>query len=208
MKRGVILLGCGGHGSVVLDCLTKLEFETLGVVDRMKPADIGAVPYLGDEDILESYRPEEILLANGVGSVGRTTKRSSLFQRWRQRDFRFATIIHPSAVRAETVSIGEGAQVMAGVVIQPHVRIGNNVIINTSAVVDHHCAIGDHVHVAPGAVLSGTVSVGAGTHIGTGVRVMQNIRIGANCVVGMGVTVLADIPDNTVVSAADHAVWS
>jgi sugar O-acyltransferase (sialic acid O-acetyltransferase NeuD family) len=208
MKRGVILLGCGGHGSVVLDCLSRLGSDILGVVDRMKPAGLGTVPYLGDEDILGSYKPEEILLANGLGSVGRTTKRSGVFQHWCQRGFQFATIIHPSAIRAESAEIGEGAQVMAGAIVQPHVCIGRNVIINTGASVDHHCVIEEHAHIAPGVVLSGTVSVGASTHIGTGVRVMQNIRIGANCIVGVGVTVLADIPDNTVVSAADRAVWS
>lgn len=208
MRRGVILLGAGGHGSVVLDCLLEAGRDVIGIIDLVQPAWTGSIPFLGDDSHLEARALGDVLLANGLGSVSRPTKRMSIFSKWKQRGFEFATLVHPRAVVAASAELAEGAQVMAGAVVQPHARIGSNVIVNTSASVDHHCVIEDHVHLAPGVVLSGTVSVGSGTHVGTGVRVIQNVRIGANCVVGAGITVLGDIPDNTVVSAASRLVWS
>lgn len=208
MRRGVILLGAGGHGSVVLDCLLEAGLDVIGIIDLVQPAWAGSVPFLGGDSHLEALAPGEILLANGLGSVSRPTRRMKMYSKWKQRGFEFATLVHPRAVVASSVELAEGVQIMAGAVVQPHARIGSNVIVNTTASIDHHCVIGDHVHLAPGTVLSGTVSVGSGTHMGTGVRVIQNVRIGANCVVGAGITVLADIPDNTVVSASDRIVWS
>jgi UDP-3-O-[3-hydroxymyristoyl] glucosamine N-acyltransferase len=64
--------------------------------------------------------------------------------------FKLPVIIHPKAVVAKDVEIGEGVFVAAGSVINPGTRIGRNAIINTSSSVDHDCEIGDFVHVAPG----------------------------------------------------------
>jgi len=50
-------------------------------------------------------------------------------------------VIHPRAVISPAPP-AEGAQVLAGAVINPGVTIGENCLINTGAVIDHDCAIG------------------------------------------------------------------
>ena len=81
-------------------------------------------------------------------------------------------ISHVSAAIASDATLGDGAQVMAGAVIQPAARIGRNVLVNTRAVVEHDCVVGDHAHVAPGAVLCGGVSIGESAHIGAGAVIL------------------------------------
>jgi len=70
---------------------------------------------------------------------------------------RFGIAIHPTAWIAPDVEIGEGTVVMAGVVVQPGVKIGKHVILNTNSSCDHGCQIGDYAHIAPGATLCGDV---------------------------------------------------
>ena len=152
------------------------------------------------ERVAERYR-----LANGVGSIGDGTRRR-VFERMKAAGYAFAHVEHPAATIALAgVSLGEGAQIMAGAVVQPGVCIGADAIVNTRAAIDHDCVIGDHAHIAPGAVLCGEVVVGDDTHIGAGAVLIQGRRIGTGCLIGAGATVLRDVPDRMIVYS--HQDW-
>lgn len=211
-EQPVAMIGGGGHASVLYDCLRQTSSRIVGVFDAALP--VGAEIFPGvqclgnDNTLVTSYKPEDLMLVNGAGSVGATDRRRGIFERLSARGYRFKTILHPSGILSFGSELAEGAQVMAGAIVQSHAKIGRNTIINTGAQIDHHCIIGDHVHVAPGAVLSGAVQVGDGVHIGTGARVIQEIRIGEGAIVGAGVTVLADVPPGAKISAAVTPVWT
>jgi sugar O-acyltransferase (sialic acid O-acetyltransferase NeuD family) len=198
----LIVVGGGGHGRVVLEALRSAGREVRGVVDR-DPAVATllpkGVPWLGDDAALVAFPPTQYSLVNGVGGVG-DGKRREVFERFQRQGYVFATAHHESAVIAHAgVELGEGCQVMAGVVVQPGVRIGANAIINTRASIDHDCLIGAHCHVAPGAVLCGGVIVGEETHIGAGAVVIQSVQIGRGAMIGAGAVILRDVGDNVVV---------
>jgi UDP-perosamine 4-acetyltransferase len=199
MSMPVIVLGAGGHAKVLINALQLCSVEILGITDpdpKLVGQDILGVPILGTDVELKNYSAEKIQLINGLGSVGLPIARCRLFDECKKLGFSLATVIHPSAVMANDVDLGEGTQIMAGVVLQPGVRLGDNVIINTSASVDHDCRIGNHAHIAPGATLSGDVHVGRGAHVGAGASVVQGVRVGDGSLVGAGSLVLKDIPDN------------
>ena len=195
----VILVGGGGHGRVLLEALRRSGVIVAGVVDRdpAAAARLG-LPGLGDDAAFLASAQPGALLVNGIGGMADTGLRRAVFERFLAAGFRFATVIHPSAVVAEDVALGDGAQVMAGVVIQPGSRIGANAILNTRCVVDHDCVIGAHAHIAPGAVLAGGVEVGAGAVVGTGASVRPLMRIGEGSVVGAGAAVVAMVPAHHV----------
>jgi sugar O-acyltransferase (sialic acid O-acetyltransferase NeuD family) len=195
MNLPVILLGAQGHAKVVLDVLREGGFEVLGFVTR-EAGEKGALEdlaSLGDERALERYTPDKVVLANGLGTVGPTARRRTLFDRMRARGYRFLTLVHPRACVARSAVLSEGAQVMAGAVLQPDVSVGANSIINTSASIDHDCMIGEHVHIAPGVTLSGSVRVGDRSHIGTGAAVIQGVTIGEDAFVAAGAVVTANV---------------
>ena len=197
-----IILGAGGHAKVLIEALLQSGAVIAGITEH-DPALVGTnilgVPVLGGDDVVNEYPPSEIRLVNGLGSVGLTVNRQQLFEKFKGMGYKFATVIHPSAAIASDVVLGEGAQIMAGVVIQPGSHIGINSIINTRASVDHDCSIGDHVHIAPGVTMSGGVSVGAYSHIGTGATVIQGLSIGSGCLVAAGAVVTKNITDGTKV---------
>jgi len=198
----LIILGAGGHAKVLIDALLASSAVIAGIVDP-DPALVGTkvlgIPVLGGDDIVNEYPSSEIRLVNGLGSVGHPLRRKQLFDQFKQMGYTFATVVHPSAVIARDVVLGEGVQVMAGAIIQPGCRIGSNVIINTKASIDHDSIIGDHAHIAPGVTLSGTVMVGSTSHIGTGATIIQGISIGTVCLVAAGAVVISDVPDGRTV---------
>jgi UDP-perosamine 4-acetyltransferase len=202
MNLPVIILGAGGHAKVLIDALLASSAVIVGIV-APDPALVGTkilgVPVLGGDEVVNEFPPSEVRLVNGLGSVGLPATRERLFEKFLIMGYNFATIAHPAAVVASDVELGEGTQVMAGVVIQSGSSIGRNVIINTHASVDHDCIISDHVHIAPSVTLSGGVSVGACSHIGTGATVIQGISISSGCLVAAGAVVTKDIIDGAKV---------
>lgn len=197
MTESIIIVGAGGHARVLASALKAAGKVLTGFVDRdasLWGTMIDGSPVLGGDDFLERADGFTVLV-NGVGSTELPIARREIFERFSSRGFRFASVVHPSAIVATGVDLGDGAQLMAGTVLQPGVVIGVNSIINTGAIIDHDSKIGAHCHVAPGCTLSGSVQVGDASHIGIGATVIESIRIGANVVVGAGTVVIRDLAD-------------
>lgn len=195
----LVIVGAGGHGKVLADALMAGGKVVTGFVDTdptLHGGHVFGIRVLGGDDALEAGWH----LVNGIGSVGSTQARRRIDRLFAGRGFQFQTVVHPGAILAREVFLGEGCQILAGAVLQPDVVLGRAVIVNTKASVDHDCHLADFVHVAPGATLSGGVQVGEGSHIGTGAVVIEGIRIGAGCVVAAGAVVVEDVPDGTLVA--------
>ena len=196
----VVILGGGGHAGVVLDVLRLQGFDVIGFLDQDKTkADLDGIPRIGGDEpvILADFPLAEVKLVNGFGSIGDNRLRKSRFLGWKKLGYEFLPIHHPSANIAKNTALGEGAQIMAGAVIQPGSTILENAVVNTAAVVDHGCCIGRHAHVATGAVLSGDVHVGDDAHVGAGAIVLQGVQIGEGSIVGIGSVVVRDVPART-----------
>jgi sugar O-acyltransferase (sialic acid O-acetyltransferase NeuD family) len=197
-KIPLILLGAGGHAKVLIEILKFNQAPILGLTDSSykQGEKVLGIEVLGGDEIIYDYPPKEILLINGIGGLPERSLRWKLAEQFKERGYRFATIVDPSAVIASDVELADGVQVMAGVVLQPNVKVGMDSIINTSAVIEHDCNIGDSCHIAPSCTLSGGVNVGNKTHVGVGTNIIQGINIGVNSVVGAGSIVLHDVADN------------
>ncbi|TLS66735.1 acetyltransferase [Mariprofundus erugo] len=199
MSLDVIIIGGGGHARVVLDTLRSMQANVIGYLAPTKASRM-PVEYLGDDSSIRKYSSTDVELANGLGSVGSQNLRSMVYNRFKERGYRFTTLIHPAAIVAADAEFEEGCQVMAGSVVQTGVYCGENVLINTRAGVDHDCTIGANTHVSVGVTLSGDVSIGSHVHLGAGSTVIQGISIGDYSVVGAGAVVIADVgSDQTVV---------
>ncbi|QOZ27245.1 NeuD/PglB/VioB family sugar acetyltransferase [Bradyrhizobium sp. CCBAU 51753] len=197
----LIVLCAGGHAKVVIEALLSRGARPAAVTDRDASRigeTIGGIPITGPDDDILKMDTASVTLANGLGNRASRSDsglagRRALFERFTALGYTFPVIAHASAVIASDAVLGDGAQVMAGAVIQPAVRIGRNVLINTRAVVEHDGVVGDHAHIAPGAVLCGGVSVGEGAHIGAGAVILVGVSVGAGAIVAAGAVVARNV---------------
>lgn len=190
--RQLFLLGCGGHGRVVLEALQLSGHSVRGILDGALKRDtqIDGVPVLGGDEYLERLDPASTCICLGVGVMPGNVRRAQLFRSCRERGFEIASVLHPAAIVSPQRRLGVGVQVLAAAVLQVAVRLGDNVVINTAASVDHDCVIDADAMIGPGAVLCGEVHVGSGAYVGAGAIVLPGVRIGAGAVVGAGSTVI------------------
>lgn len=200
MTKPFIILGVGGHAAVIRDLLECLGHDIAGVLTP----EFAAGSYwqgllvFGNDDFLDQPSAANYVYALGVGLMPNQARvRPKLFAALMAKGRDIPTLIHPSAVVAHSVQLGQGVQVLAGVVVQTQAVIGDNVLINTRASIDHHCAIGAHGHVAPGAVLCGGVTTGEHVFVGAGATVIQGLEIGSRSEVGAGATLLRSLPADT-----------
>lgn len=193
--RRILLLGAGGHASVLHDLLLALGLPPHGVIDRkLNAGDLWeGLPVLGDDDLLSTLPPEEYVLVNGLGASPDCAPRNALYARFAGEGFSFLSPAHPSAVLAHNIALRAGCQIMAGAVLQSGVEVGENSVINTRASIDHHCRIGPGAFISPGAVLCGGVTVEDGAFIGAGAVLLPGVRVGERAVVGAGAVVLRNV---------------
>jgi len=193
-KSKALIFGSGGHGKVILDILLKSGDDVLGFLDddeKKFGQDIFGFKVLGGWSYLENNKDSAIVLGIGSNAI-----REKVFKKAKSLEIDIASAIHPQAIIAKNVSMGEGVVVMPGAVIGPDVTLEDGVVVNTSASVDHDCHLSRFCQIWPGAHLAGSVRVGEFSYVGTGASVIQNIKIGKNTMIGAGASVIKDIPDN------------
>ena len=191
IHENVIIIGAGGHGKVIADIVIKSGDYLLGFLDDNLSVDntVLGYPILGKTENLPEFN-ETVKFIVGIGN---NYTRKHITEKY--NSINWHTAIHPSAVIATDVNIGEGTVVMANTVINPSTKIGRHCIINSGAVIEHDSDIFDYIHISPNVSIGGTVKVGELTHIGIGAAVKNNISITSECIVGAGAVVVKDITD-------------
>lgn len=210
MTKSLVILGAGGHAAVLAELLLTAGRQLVAVVspEPIKKGSplAGLKQIVSDEELVVFYKPEQIELVNGIGSIPDNNTRWKLFEYFTEQGYHFASVISPHAIVSSHLELGEGVQIMAGAIVQTQAKIGENSLINTGAIVEHDCIIGAHNHIAPGATLSGGVVTEGKVHIGTGASVIQGIHIAQEAIVGAGTTIARDVPAGQVLIPARSRV--
>lgn len=200
MTKPIIMLGSGGHASVLTEILLQQGYTFLAVISPSKvrsPLFSDIQHFDSDDDILQ-FPCDKVRLVNGLGSLPGQHLRHKLFAHFTQLNYEFESVISKYAMLSSYATIGAGAQILTGSIIQTGASIGRGTIINSGAIIEHDCDIGNDCHIAPGAIICGGVHIGERTHIATGANVIQGISIGKNCIIAAGATVTKDMPDNSI----------
>ena len=199
MNKPLIILGNGGHASVLMEVLLVQGEKVLGFTAPSAEDNHFGLSYLGPDEMIYNYQPTEVELVLGLGMLKPSSIREKVFIHFKAKGYSFKSIIHSSAIISPSAKLSEGVQIMAGAIIQTCTTIADNTIVNTGAMIDHDGQIGAHVHIAPGTKISGAVQIGKSTHIGTGTTIIQGIHIGEKCLIGAGSVVVKNIADNVKV---------
>tara|TARA_B100000945_G_C20313756_1_gene564108 strand:- start:257 stop:886 length:630 start_codon:yes stop_codon:yes gene_type:complete len=194
-EKPVIIFGAGGHSSVLINVLKKLNREILGIIDPAldENSEFLGIPTIDEKSFSDD--PKNIEIVNAIGSMPGKNNRKKLTIKLREQGYSFASVIDPSAVIGMNVNLEEGVQILAGVIIQPNVSIGYDTIVNTAVSIDHDCKISSDCHIAPGVIMSGNVNIGSNCHIGTGSVILNNITINRNSLIAGGSTVFEDVKE-------------
>ena len=160
MNKPVLVIGAGGHASVIIEILLNQKCTILGIVSKIKPNQNGIFENLkwfkSDDDVL-SFDKDKVLLVNAIGFLPGNNIRFNIHKKFRQLGYIFMTVIAPSVILSKNVKLGQDVHLMPGCIVNTNSCISHGTILNSGSIVEHDCKIGPYNHIAPGAKLSGGV---------------------------------------------------
>ncbi|EIE5008330.1 acetyltransferase [Salmonella enterica] len=189
MSKPLIIIGGGGHASVLVAILKKQHRDILAIIspdDISGRASIADLPHLCDDEEIVRFATEDVELVNAIGVVPGSSLRRKVSEYFLSKGYRFATVISEDATVSDFAVIHNGAQILTRAIIQPGVIIGSHSIINTAAVIEHDCRIGSYNFIAPGATLCGDVLTRDNVFIGAGATIVPGIHLDKSAFVAAG----------------------
>lgn len=199
-KENLSILGASGHGRVIKDIAECLGVRVCGFYDDDPNRSSLGAAYLGSmADYRELSERGACLLGIGDNRVRREVVE-------RLESLPYTRLVHPSAIVAADVEIGEGTVVMAGAIINPGCRIGRHCVINTGAILEHDSVMADFSSLGPRTVVGGGVQIGEESFIGIGATVSHGLRIGGASLVGAGAVVVRNLPERVVAMGVPASV--
>lgn len=202
INKEIVVFGASGHAKVVIDAIEKQNiYKIIGIIDKnlAKNSIFQKYPVLGSDNVIEQLHQKNKNLY-GIIAIGDNALREKIYHNIISccPNFKFATIIHPSAVLASHVRVGMGTVILALSGIGVDSVIGEHTIINTAAIVEHDCIIENFCSIAPRSVLAGNVTIKAHAFIGTGAAIIPGKEVGSRTIIGAAAVVTQSIPSDVV----------
>lgn len=197
----LIVVGAGGHASVVIDAARAAGVSDIAVVDeRATISHVGSAPVFASLSLVAGA-------THFIVAVGDNAARAAEFERALAAGLEPYSVIHPTAVISPEALIAGGVFIGALAVVNPGAVVRTNAIVNTAAVVEHDCSVGAHAFIGPRATLCGGCSVGDGALVGAGATLIPLTSVGEGSVVGAGAAVTENFGAGlTVVGVPARAV--
>ncbi len=195
--KALIIVGAGSLGREIAWLVERVNaavptWELLGFLDdnpALRGQSISGYPVLGTAANAIDYPDAYFVCAIAAAKI-----RKQVIERL--GDVHFATLIDPTVIISDKVTIGEGTIICAGAILTVDITLGKHVIIDVACTVGHNAHLRDYVTAYPSVNISGTTDIGECVELGTGTQVIQLLRIGAHTIVGAGAVVVRDLPPN------------
>jgi sugar O-acyltransferase (sialic acid O-acetyltransferase NeuD family) len=193
--RQIILVGAFVE---IVELCDLLYVEIVGIIDNVCAGPFLGRPILGTDNEADNILARHPSVPIHV-TPDSTKLRCELSAHYSRLGASFATLVHPEAFLAPSVTIGAGSVIQARAHVSSATVLGRGVKVNTCANITHDVNIGDFATIAPSAVLLGRTRVGSRAYIGANATILPGISIGENALVGAGTTVTRDVPAGTKV---------
>jgi sugar O-acyltransferase (sialic acid O-acetyltransferase NeuD family) len=134
-----------------------------------------------------------------ICAVGNSKDKLDYCRIMKNKGAKFINIIHPTAIIASRVTLGEGCIICPGVVISTDATIGNYVILNLYTTVGHDAEIGDGCTLSSHTDVTGRAKLKEGVFTGSHASILPRAIVEEYATVGAGSIVLKKVKANTTV---------
>jgi len=202
MGKPIIIIGAKGLGKSALEIFNSNEIISYGFLDddeSIHNTEIGGLLVLGsteDEKYLKLIGDKcEAFIATDD-----TRERKSLVEMLNKRCKEMpVNAIHKNSVIPESVHLGYGNYINAGVFIGSGSKLSNHCILQTGSIIDQDCQVSNYVQIGAGAVVNSNVIIEDEVFIGSGAIIISGVKIGKGARIGAGSVVIENIKSTATV---------
>ncbi len=194
--KELVIVAAGGCGREVLQWakdINKAEnrWHIKGFIDDDLSALDGLkcdVPVLSTVDDYE-IRPEDEF----VCCIGSSEARARVTEKLKAKGAVFTTLIHPSAVIADSCTLGEGVIVYPFALISDNAHVGDGCIINMYSSVAHDSVLGEFCTISAHCDITGKCRLGDRVFMGSTSQMVPGTRIGDDVYICAGSAVMTRV---------------
>jgi sugar O-acyltransferase (sialic acid O-acetyltransferase NeuD family) len=197
----IIIVGAGGFGREVLQWARHTWPMHTGKLAGFLSADpdklhghVTGLPILGSPQHFEPRATDRMLLAIGIPRVRRLVA-----EQLEANGGRFLTLIHPSAIVADTARVGVGTIICPYAIVSDAVRLGRFVLVNYHSSLGHDARAGDFAVLSPHACLGGRGAIAEDVFLGLHASVGPGISVGSQSKVSANSSALISAPAGSIV---------
>ncbi len=194
--KNLVIIAAGGCGREVLqwakDINRKEErWNIKGFLDDNPDAlkgKICSVPVLSSVDDYMIEGEDEF-----VCCIGNSEVRKRVVEKMKARGARFVSIIHPSAVIADSCTLGEGVIIYPYALISDNAVIGDGCIINMYSSVAHDSVLGEYCTISAHCDVTGMCKLGDRVFMGSTSQIVPGTKVGDDVYICAGSTVMTRV---------------
>jgi sugar O-acyltransferase (sialic acid O-acetyltransferase NeuD family) len=197
----IITVGAGGFGREVLQWSRHAWPEQVSKIAGVLSADpdklnghASTLPILGSPADFGRQPSDGVVLAIGIQRI-----RRQVAEQLEANDARFLTVIHPTAIVADTPQIGAGTGICPDAIVSDAVRLGGFVLVNYYSSLGHDASAGDFTVLSPYATLGGAARLAEDAFLGLHASVAPGRPVGRRRPVSVNSAVIYDTGDEALV---------
>jgi sugar O-acyltransferase (sialic acid O-acetyltransferase NeuD family) len=202
----VILFGTSAGGKIAHFALSHdPNYEVVAfTVDRayIKDETFCGLPVVSFEDVAAIYPPSEFKMLVAIYANGMNKLRAEKYDQAKEKGYTLITYIHPQAIVAPDLLIGDNCFIGEGALCRPFLTIGNDVVIMAGAYVGHDTIIKDHCFIGSRSVVMGGVIIEPLCFIGPNATILEAVNVARECLIGGGVVLQENTKEKQVYKAA------
>lgn len=210
MNKQLVIIGNGPYAKmmkeyVIMDQIGKIV-AFVADEEYISQKDIDGIPVLSFESFIESCDKEEVSLVLGIGYTKMGKVRKQIFERCKSWGYHFENYIHPTAIVVPNVEMGEGNNILEGVILESGVKIGDANLLFGGALIGHETTVGNYNSFSVNSCVAGCVALGNNCFFGASSTVRDCVSIHDFVLVGATAYVYKDMEDYAVVRPAKSYV--
>ncbi len=198
--KNLVIIAAGGCGREVLQWVKDINeagniprWHIKGFIDD----NLAALDNLiCDAEILSAIDSYEIDPDDEfVCCIGNSRIRKGVIESLKQRGAEFVTIIHPTAVVADSSRMGEAVIVYPYALISDNAVVHDGCIINMYSSVAHDSVLGEYCTISAHCDVTGMCTLGDRVFMGSGSNIVPGTKIGNDVFICAGSTVMTNLKD-------------
>jgi len=152
------------------------------------------LPILADPRDFEPKPGDGLLLAIGIPQV-----RRAVAETLEHRGGRFLTLIHPTAIVADSAAIGRGSILCPFTIVSDSCAVGRLTLMNSYSSLGHDASTGAFTVLSPYATLGGAASVADDVFLGMHAAIAPRKHVGCRSQVSANSAAMNDVPADSLV---------
>ena len=172
MKK-ILIYGARTLGKHIKNLISECNYEFSGFIsDIDKDSNI-----LGSyNEIKSSYIPSEYAITLGIGYTD-IRNRQIIYDKVINDGYEVISLVHPNAFISKNSSIGQGAVIFPGTIIDYNVTIEPLVLIYSGAVIGHDSFIGKNTIISLNSTVCGFANIVGNSLIGAGSVIVDKVKL-------------------------------